>query len=438
MPTFDTVAAMVAGAASLSDGTMADTRSHTAVGDGGGASWVITDGVSPPTADGITVHNLGGDKRASLARAPRAEYDVRSVGVFGSQSSNTATSGAEVSSRLSSLFSYLNGRGGGTIYMPESITCNNTTFDSNVTAANWITMECRDGVEVTPGNPTADTYMWEFPTTGSSLTHVSLVNVRIFGNPDNKSQFTGEGVYIGPTNNGVIRGCSGHGINGVAFYISGWNNSRIDIKTFKCGTTGGKYAQTLTDNAVKGNNLNDCDLQCSSERDSFGIALDNALICRSVAAFKLHGGDEVIRALRILNCKGFDLSVINTQSWGTEGFIWIGDSGDVATHGETAAEGSAFSETSNGTIRYNNIQNNEYTGTGNAAHTVIDFDNNDSGITVMGYIREQRAPTNEGSGATHDHFAIDNNQGNNIYFSDGSQDGANLFQSDIPAGERFQ
>ena len=414
VPTFDTVAAMVAGAASLSDGTMADTRSHTTVGDGGGASWIITDGVSPPTADGITVHNLGGDKRASLARWPSGEYDVRSVGVFGSGNPNTSTSGADVSTRLSSLFAYMSSRGGGTIYLPENISCANTVFEADVSEENAILFKQKLWTKIFPSNPVAGTYVWDFPTTGTNLSHVFFEGIYLRGESDFSTVCNG--IRVGPINQGRMVNCRAHFIVGTAFYISGYNNSRVDLTTFKCGqASSGRYAQVFTASSQKGNTCNDIVYSGATERDELGISFEGTHLLRTESSIKLHGGDEVRRALRVLRCLGFDLEAICSQNWGANSnseFIWIGDNGNVGTHGEVPDQvSSSVPQNTNGRLTINTMHNVSYQGTGTGNWCVVDLGASPSQLKLEGLIRRQ-------TGGAANIIQIDDNQTSAIFIDD--------------------
>ena len=197
-----------------------------------------------------------------------------------------------------------------------------------------------------------------------------------------------DGIRVGPINQGRMNDIRMAFIVGRALYVSGYNNSRLTkIETFKCGQQStNRYAQVFTANAQKGNTCNDIVYGGATERDALGISFEATHLLRTESSIKLHGGDEVHRALRVLRCTGFNIETICSQNWGANNnseFIWIGDNGDVANHGEVPDQISSSVPTQiHGTIDLHVMKNVNYVGTGTGNWMVIDVDTVGSMITV--------------------------------------------------------
>ncbi len=372
----------------LSVGDTVTTQGRDAAGDGGASSWHIeADG----PADGLCRLSLGNGLFARLAYS--ALYDVRQAGAF------PGMDGATVARAILSLTQHAIAGGGGTIEITQRIGCHNIVFPQIPPAAS-VTFRMTPGAYISPTDPRPGVFMWDFPR-GDWNTYPNFVNFRIFGDRENRPVCNG--VRVGPTNGMTIDNCFGQFIAGCAWQIEGANNSRIDIVTYKCGTADGVYAQNYTANASKDNSFNDIVLQGSTERDFHGINLEGAAIVREGSSLKLHGGPDVIRALRIHRCSSFALRVYTSFKWTRDGFIHISDA--AGTEGqELLVKPKTQSRNTRGTIEIDTMFNVQWTGKGSADWCVIDLQNAASFLVVKGRIDRQADPVEPD--ANYHHFRI--------------------------------
>ena len=403
--TFDTVAAMAADSAALSAGETVLCVGRDAGGDGGGAIWIIS---SSGTADGHVVLNLGNGLFATLGKQSENQYDLRQAGAF------AATSGAEVATKLRALFTHMSTRGGGELHLTENYDCHNIVFPPNVTEENAIWIRQKLWTKITPSDPIPGTFVWDFPTTGTGLSHVFFEGIYLRGAANFSTVCNG--IRVGPINQGRMLDCRAHFIVGTAFYIAGYNNSRVDLSTFKCGqASSGRYAQVFTASAQKGNTCNDIVYEGATERDELGISFEGTHLLRTGSSIKLHGGDEVRRALRVLRCLGFDLEAICSQNWGANNnseFIWIGDNGNVGTHGELPNElSSSVPQNTNGRLTINTMHNVSYQGTGTGNWCVVDLGTSPSQLKIEGLIRRQ-------TGGAANIVQVESNQAGAVFIND--------------------
>ncbi|WP_424930554.1 hypothetical protein [Amaricoccus tamworthensis] len=384
----------------LTVGDIAITEGRGSAGDGGGARWHIESGGG---ADGFCRLALTNGLFARLAYGTL--YDVRQAGAL------PGTDGAEVARSILSLTHHAIAGGGGTIEIAHRIGCHNIIFPPIPQEAS-VTFRMTPGALVTPTDPQTGTFMWDFPR-GDWNTYPNFVNIRVFGDRDKRPVCNG--IRVGPTNGMTIDNCFGQFIAGCAWQIEGANNSRIDIVTYKCGTVDGVYAQNYTANASKDNSFNDIVLQGSTEQDFHGINLEGAAVVREGSSLKLHGGPEVIRALRIHRCSSFALRVYTTFQWTGDGFIHVSDAGS-SDHEKLLVETETQSRNTRGTLEIDTLYNVQWAGTGAADWCVIDLQNAASFLVVKGRIDRQATPVEADTDYCHFRIAGPGNNGVTLDF----------------------
>ena len=241
-------------------------------------------------------------------------------------------SGANIGAALEEAWDDLRLGVGGTIQIPPGAwPSDNRTFTR--TANTIVVRGHGDTTEITPSNPVAGTFMWDFEGTNASVLRMQMRDIGLEGSGSSYN-----GVRVGPSNYVIFRNVQGRNINGTAFQFERNYNSQIDIETYFCGDNAtGRWALLMTGDATSGQSFNDCRLAGASEQDELGWKFEGCSgILRTESSIKLHGSTttgRAIRGLEIHRCTDFDISVDMTRGCTASGFIHISDSnsGDSVT-----------------------------------------------------------------------------------------------------------
>ncbi len=241
-------------------------------------------------------------------------------------------SGANIGAAMEEAWDDLRAGDGGTIQVPPgSWPSDNRTFTRT---ANTISIEGHgDTTEITPSNPVAGTFMWDFEGTNSSVLRMQMRDIGFEGSGSSYN-----GVRVAPSNYVIFRNVQGRNINGTAFQFERNYNSQIDVETYFCGDEAtGRWALLMTGDATSGQSFNDCRISGAMEQDELGWKFEGCSgILRTESSLKVHGSittNRAVRAIEIHRCTDFDISVDLTRGCTGDGFIHIsdGNSGDSIT-----------------------------------------------------------------------------------------------------------
>lgn len=307
---FDTVAALLAYTGSLVEGDTIPVRT-------GGHCYQVA-------ASGASDHHLTTAGGAKLYILPR-DGDTISIAAFG------ISAGGDIGQSMLKAWNTLLADKGGTIYIPagdwESA---NTVFPAT---AKTITIQgCGTETNISPSDPVAGTFMWDFQgTDGGTVTKMELRRFVIQGD----DVMTFNGIRIGPSNMLIMDRVQGRNIVGTAFKLIRHFNSQLYIETYLCGDEANdRWAVHMTGDPTSGKVFNDCLFTGASEQDELGWLLEGGSgIIRTSAPVKIHGSQtagKAIRGLQIHRMDNFNIQVIATLGCTASGFIHVSDanSGD--------------------------------------------------------------------------------------------------------------
>ena len=195
------------------------------------------------------------------------------------------------------------------------------------------------------------------------------------------------GIRICSTNQLIIRDCYGRFVDGTAWQLERAHNSKIDIRTYKCGSSD-EGAHSVLISGTLGNFagqedavFNDTVIAGMTEQDYLGWKIENGLVVRPESSMKVHGGPNSTRSLHLHRINNGAMSIYPTLGFDSDAFIMISDAGGAESQTipvQTASEPTRFNLN---IIGNNNIR---YFGRGAGALIAIDCAIQSSQIILSG------------------------------------------------------
>ena len=249
---------------------------------------------------------------------------------------------------------------------------------------------------VSPSNPTAGTFMWDFEGTDASVARLEVRDLVIEG-----SGASFNGVRVQPSNYIRFERVQGRNIAGTAFKFLRHYNSLLDIETYFCGDqASGRFALVMTGDPVSGQSFNDCTFSGASEQDELGWLFEGCSgILRTRNRFKLHGSNtagKAVRGMQIHRCSDFDIALDLTRGCTASGFVHVsdGNTGDGITLGDAHANAPNICQ---GALDVRVLKNFTVAGPGTFDLVTIDMAATNSVLVLRGQLEEIAAPTGGGA-----------------------------------------
>jgi hypothetical protein len=155
--------------------------------------------------------------------------------------------------------------------------------------------------------------------------------------PDAPTRAKFNGILLRSTNQLIVRDCYGHFVDGTAWQIERAHNSKIDIRTFKCGSREEGLNSVLVTGSLgdfgrdRDAAFNDAVIVGMTEQDYLGWKIENGLVIRPESSIKVHGGPEATRSLHLHCISNGAMSVYPTLGFDSDAFIMISDAGGAET-----------------------------------------------------------------------------------------------------------
>ncbi|WP_424934311.1 hypothetical protein [Amaricoccus macauensis] len=169
--------------------------------------------------------------------------------------------------------------------------------------------------------------------------------------PEHPERARFNGIRVCSTNQLVVRDCYARFVDGTAWQLERAHNSKIDLRTYKCGSSEeGVHSVLIT--GTLGNFgqdqdavFNDAVIVGFTEQDYLGWKIENGLVIRPESSMKVHGGPEATRSLHLHRINNGAMSVYPTLGFDSEAFMVISDAGSAEEQTlpiESASEPTRF------------------------------------------------------------------------------------------------
>lgn len=271
-------------------------------------------------------------------------------------------SGAENAKALSSALRALQSEGGRILFGSGDHVFDPATYPT--TNANvWLLGGGMRTTQFVPSSHDGQSREWMM-TFGedNKTTYLGFSGINVVPPADgNRAKFNG--IRICSTNQLIIRDCYARFVDGTAWQIERAHNSKIDIRTYKCGSSDDGLNSVLISGSLgdfagqEDAVFNDTIIVGMTEQDHLGWKIENGLVIRPESSIKVHGGPEATRSLHLHRISNGAMSIYPTLGFNSDAFVMISDAASAERQAvaiQTAPKPTRFNLNiiSNHNIRY--------------------------------------------------------------------------------------
>lgn len=295
-------------------------------------------------------------------------------------------SGIENAAALLRAFDFLGARGGRILFGSGIYRFNPTTYP--VTNANvWLTGAGFRATRFMPSTYDGDRRIWmmEFGKDDEAgYLGFSGIDVVAPAAPE-RAKFNG--IRVCSTNQLIVRDCYSRFVDGTAWQLERAHNSKIDIRSYKCGSADDGLHSVLISGTLGAFEddedavFNDAVIVGFTEQDFLGWKIENGLVIRPESSIKVHGGPGATRSLHLHRINNGAMSVYPTLGFDSDAFMVISDAGSAEKQTIPIQNASEPTRFNLNIISNNNIRN---FGKKSAALLAIDCATPTSRVIVTG------------------------------------------------------